>query len=116
MRRSLAALLASRLDLVAVPRNISKPDGSANHPLETDGDERLSAWMEHRLTLATWVKPDAVVLVEVETAVVLRFRPPLNLDKVGEPRARLRAARADMTAASRHWSADMTATTPEVPE
>jgi hypothetical protein len=81
VRRSLAALLASRLDLVAVPRNLARPDGSANYSLETTGDERLSRWMEERLALATWVKPEDVVLADVETAVLLRRRPPLNLTR-----------------------------------
>lgn len=82
LRRSLAALLSDELDLVPMPRNLVKPDGSANFALEQAGDARLSDWMEHRLFLATWVKPDGVFLDNVETAVVRRLRPPLNLDKV----------------------------------
>lgn len=104
VRRSLAALLIDRLDLVAVPRNLARPDGSANYALEAAGDERLSQWMDERLELATWVKPQGVVLDEVETAVLLRLRPPLNLDKVGESRERLRRARGVLAAASRVWS------------
>src|SRR6478735_3475202 len=96
VRRSLAALLADDLGLVPVPRNLAKPDGSANFALEPAGDARLSDWMELRLLLATWVKPDGVLLDDVETAVVRRLRPPLNLDKVGEPRERLRSARKRM--------------------
>ncbi|HVQ18152.1 MAG TPA: hypothetical protein VMT27_03850 [Actinomycetes bacterium] len=103
VRRSLAALLADQLGLVAVPRNIVRPDGSANFSLEAAGDERLSRWMEERLALSTWVKPEDVVLDEVETAVLLRLRPPLNLDKVGESRERLRRARGVLAAASRNW-------------
>jgi hypothetical protein len=103
VRRSLAALLVDGLSLVPVPRNLARPDGSANFALETEGDERLSDWMEHRLALATWVKADGVVLDEVETAVVRRLRPPLNLDKVGEPRERLRVARKHMSNLARAW-------------
>lgn len=106
VRRSLAALLVAQLDLVAVPRNLAKPDGSANYALEVPGDERLSAWMEVRLVLAAWVKPEDVVLEDVETAVLQHLRPPLNLDKVGEPRDRLRRARAVLADASRAWSPD----------
>ena len=106
VRRSLAALLVEELDLVAVPRNLARPDGSANYSLDPAGDERLSVWMEQRLVLATWAKPDDIVLDEVETAVLQRLRPPLNLDKVGEPRDRLRRARSVMASASRVWSAD----------
>lgn len=106
VRRSLAALLAAKLDLVAVPRNLAKPDGSANYSLASASDDCLSEWMEERLVLATWVKPDGLVLDQVETAVLQRLRPPLNLDKVGEPRDRLRRARAALATASRNWSAD----------
>lgn len=87
VRRSFAALLAAGLDLVAVPRNVTKPDGSANYSLDPAGDERLSGWMEERLVLATWVKPDGVLLDEVETAVLQRIPPP-------EPRQGRRATRS----------------------
>ncbi|MCY7286694.1 MAG: hypothetical protein LH624_00175 [Cryobacterium sp.] len=103
VRRSLAALLASELDLRPVPRNPAKPDGSSNFALELAGDQRLTDWMERRLFLATWVKPDGVILDEVETAVVGKLRPPLNLDKVGEPRERLRKTRKHMADISRAW-------------
>ena len=103
VRRSLAAFLADQLDLALVPRNLATPDGSANFTLDPAGDMRLSDWMDKRLTLATWAKPDGVVLDEVETAVVRRLRPPLNLDKVGEPRERLRRARKRMADIARTW-------------
>ncbi len=88
-RRSLAALLVYELGLVAVPRNLDKPDGSANFALDPASDARLSGWMESHLRLATWTKAQGVVLGDIETAVVRRLLPPLNLDKVGEPRERL---------------------------
>jgi hypothetical protein len=88
VRRSLAALLGDHLDLVAVPRNVAKPDGSANFALEPASDARLSTWMEQHL----------------ETAVVLRLRPPLNLDKVGEPRERLRQVRRHLADQARAWT------------
>jgi hypothetical protein len=93
VRRSLAALLTDRLDLAAVPRNLAKPDGSANFGLDSASDARLSDWMEQRLLLATWVSTGDATLGDVETAVVRQLRPPLNLDKVGESRERLREAR-----------------------
>ena len=103
VRRSLSALLVDELSLLAVPRNLARPDGSANFALEPIGDARLSEWMDSRLSLATWVKPDDVYLDEVETAVLRQLRPPLNLDKVGEPRERLRAARRHMAEIARAW-------------
>jgi hypothetical protein len=104
VRRSLAALLVEELDLTPVPRNLLKPDGSANFALEAEGDARLSSWMEEHLSLATWVSPADAVLDEVETAVVRRLRPPLNLDKVGEPRTVLREARKRMATTARNWT------------
>jgi hypothetical protein len=93
VRRSLAALLATKLALVAVPRNLAKPDGSANFALDAASEERLSSWMAERLSLATWVKSAEATLDEMETVIVRRLRPPLNLDKVGESRDELRQAR-----------------------
>lgn len=116
VRRSLAALLVTQLGLVAVPRNLVRPDGSANYSLEPLGDERLSRWMEERLLLSTWVKPQHVLLEEVETAALLRLRPPLNLDKVGEPRERLRRARGAMVAESRKWTVAPEASSPRPEE
>lgn len=62
VRRSLAALLAGGLALVAVPRNEAKPDGSANFGQDVASEARLSDWMEERLSLATWTKSDGVIL------------------------------------------------------
>lgn len=104
VRRSLAALLVDSLALVAAPRNPAKPDGSANFGLDAKSEVRLSEWMTQRLSLATWTKPDDVSLDEMETQVLRRLRPPLNLDKVGEPRERLRQARKRMAEAARAWS------------
>jgi hypothetical protein len=44
-----------------------------------------------------------VFLDDVETAVVRKLRPPLNLDKVGEPRERLRHAWKQMADIARAW-------------
>lgn len=53
LRRSLAALLRNRLSLIPVPRNLDKPDGSANYGLESEGDQRLTDWMHEHLTLGS---------------------------------------------------------------
>ena len=107
VRRSLAALLVDELALVAVPRNLAKPDGSANFGLDVASEGRLSIWMEQRLSLATWSKPEGANLDEIETAVVRRLRPPLNLDKVGESRTRLRDARRRMADTARAWQSSV---------
>jgi hypothetical protein len=107
VRRSLAALLVDELALVAVPRNLAKPDGSANFGLDAVSEGSLSSWMEQRLSLATWSKPESANLDDIETAVVRRLHPPLNLDKVGEPRKRLREARQHMADTARAWQPDV---------
>ena len=109
VRRSLAALLVDELALVAVPRNLAKPDGSANFGLDAASEGTLSRWMEQRLTLATWSKPERANLDEIETAVVRQLRPPLNLDKVGEARTRLREARRRMADTARAWQVSVDA-------
>lgn len=43
VRRSLAALLVNELALVAVPRNLAKPDGSASFGLDTASEGALSS-------------------------------------------------------------------------
>lgn len=72
--------------------------------LEVTGDERLTAWMHAHLRLAVWLKPEGVVLDEVETSVLNDLHPPLNLAKMG-PRGdrRVKDARAAMAAEARAW-------------
>lgn len=72
--------------------------------------------MEKYLVLATWVGPAGVVLGAVEAAVLLRLRPPLNLEKVGETRVRLRVTRGAMATASRNWPVDGGPPAPEMLE
>lgn len=66
---------------------------SASFELDAVSEDGLSSWMEQRLPLVTWSKPEGANLDEIETAVVRGLHPPLNLDEVGEPRNRLREAR-----------------------
>ncbi|MFJ4439744.1 GIY-YIG nuclease family protein [Streptomyces sp. NPDC088923] len=104
LRRTLAALLRDHLALHAIPRNPARPDGSASFALEPGGDARLTEWMRARLCLAVWPGPEGVTLNEIETAVLTRLRPPLNLSKMG-PSAdpRLKAARSALSAEARAW-------------
>lgn len=105
VRRSFAALLREALDLHAVPRNLAKPERFANYALAEGGDERLNEWMHARLTLAVWPAPEEmpVPLGDVETAVIVRFAPPINLDKNPGKLARLKIARAEMAAEAARW-------------
>jgi hypothetical protein len=60
--------------------------------------------MQARLQLACWVRPDGVVLDQVETAVLNRLTPPLNLAKMGPlGNRRVKAERAVLVAESRAW-------------
>ena len=69
VRRSFAALLRNPLGLRGVPRNMACPERPANFGLAAEGDQRLTAWMQERLFLAYWVKPDT----EVD---LMTLRPP----------------------------------------
>jgi hypothetical protein len=66
-----------------------RPKWPANFGLSPEGDERLTAWMRERLFLAYWAKPDTEVnLNDIETAVIKRWPPTLNLVKVDRPSQR----------------------------
>ena len=93
VRRSFAALLRDPLRLRGVPRNMASPERPANFGLEE--------W----LFLAYWVKPDTEVdLNDIETAVIKRWQPPLNLNKVDHPLPALMHARRVMADDARTWA------------
>lgn len=105
VRRSFAALLRNPLGLRGVPRNMACPERPANFGLAAEGDQRLTAWMQERLFLAYWVKPDTEVdLNDIETAVIKRLQPPLNLNKVEHRLPALRHARKVMADDARTWA------------
>lgn len=107
IRRSLAGLLVDVLDLRGQPRNINNPEAFANFGLEPAGDERLTAWMFEHLRLGVWPSPDGVVLDEIETAVLARLLPPLNLDKVATRwRLQVRSGRRRLADQARAWRAE----------
>ncbi len=76
LRRSLAALLRTRLGLTAVPRNPARPEQFAHYALVGADEVRLTTWMEQHLTLSVWV-PDG----------------PVELGAVGSPRLGPRRSR-----------------------
>jgi hypothetical protein len=104
VRRSFAALLRDVLDLHTVPRNLVRPERPANFGLPPEEDERLTRWMHESLTLATWAKEGGQRLDEIETAVLARWQPPLNLSKVAEASRRVKLARATMAAQAHAWA------------
>ena len=104
VRRSFAALLRDSLDLHAVPRNLVHPERPANYGLPPEEDDRLTQWMHESLTLATWAKKGKQRLDEIETAVLARWQPPLNLSKVAQASRRLKLAREAMAAEAHAWA------------
>jgi hypothetical protein len=104
LRRSLAAFLTARLDLVPMPRNPDRPGYFASYGLEPASDKRLTSWMLDRLTIATWPVAGVESLDSVETRVLHALKPPLNLAKITTPlSADLSSARAAMANRARAW-------------
>lgn len=105
VRRSFAALLRDSLDLQGIPRNLAKPSAFSMYSLAGDGDGRLTAWMQQRLTLAVWEAPNMmqVALVDAEAELIRHFTPVLNLDKNPKKLVRLKVARKAMAAEARDW-------------
>lgn len=105
VRRSFAALLRDRLQLRAVPRNLDKPGHFTHYALDGDGDDRLTRWMHERLALAVWPAPiDLTIrLTDVETGVIHRFTPPINIAKNPGRLPRLSSARSAMAAEAADW-------------
>ena len=98
LRRSLAALLVDQLQLRPVPREKAPPHRFAMFALDEPSDGRLTEWMHEHLRLAPWVMPAeaGVALVAVESAVITRWVPPLNLKGSPSPSRELSNARARM--------------------
>ncbi|GAB4098531.1 GIY-YIG nuclease family protein [Sinomonas halotolerans] len=109
VRRSFAALMRDALELQAIPRNPEKPGYFSNYGLTLDGDTRLTAWMHERLSIAVWLRPTTLAhsLKTVESAIIHRWMPPLNIADNPRPLPRLRTAREAMTreASASHPSA-----------
>lgn len=106
-RRSLAALLADELELVAMPRRPTNPEPRkwTHYALEDPGDGRLTKWMCAHLTLAVWAGPPGTRLATVELEVMRAWLPPLNLTGVTTPwTAPVRAARALLAQQAKQWA------------
>ena len=60
--------------------------------------------MHEHLSIAVWPKPSTPApLKSIETAIIVRWTPPLNLDSNPAPAAGLKAARARMADEARRW-------------
>lgn len=100
LRRSLSALLRAEFGFRGRYRNAARPEKSANYGLTRDHDSALSTWMRNNLVAAFWEMPSrAVPLGDVETVVLNRMKPPLNIQKVSHQWTKqVRLARSVMAA------------------
>jgi hypothetical protein len=100
LRRSIAAMLRTTLGLRGQYRNPTRPERPANFGLSYDQDAVLSHWMRENLLAAYWQMPSVPTrLSEVETVVLARLQPPLNIQGVEHQwKARVKKARAVMAA------------------
>jgi hypothetical protein len=105
LRRSLAALLAPGGGYRGMPRNPANHGYFSNFGLSRAHDDDLSCWMRSRLRLSLWPHDAVDELDGVETVVLRRLLPPLNLNKVTTRwRDQVKAARALLADQARAWS------------
>jgi hypothetical protein len=104
LRRSLAALLARDLAFEGVPRNLAKPGYFSNFGLSEEDDAALSSWMNDHLTVAIWPHEEAQQLDRIETDLLRKLLPPLNLSKITTPwTASTKAARKALATQAEEW-------------
>lgn len=87
-----------------IPRNPAKPGYFSNFGLSEAHDDDLSTWMKKTLSLALWPHDVVAELDTIETHVLGRLQPPLNLDKAITPwRDEVKFARKLLAAQARAW-------------
>ncbi|MEL4317952.1 GIY-YIG nuclease family protein [Leifsonia sp. YIM 134122] len=107
IRRSFAALLREQLDLRGQPRNPENPGHFSNFGLPDADDARLSTWMNEKLRISVWAKPETdTELVNVETAVIRAWEPPINIAKNPRKDVHLQAVRRAMADEARGWASE----------
>lgn len=105
VRRSFAALLREHLELTARPRNPAKPGYYSSFGLSPTDDAELTRWMRNRLELAVWSSDGSRPLAAIETNLLRRWQPPLNIAGVQHRwQGFLKAERKVMAAQARAWS------------
>ena len=104
VRRSLAALLRTKLALSGIPRNLRRPADFANFGLSQGDDAVLTAWMRERLQITVWPTDRSRALVDIETDVLRRWNPPLNIAKIDHDwRSFVKQERRVMADQARRW-------------
>ena len=109
IRRSLAALLASRLDLVPIPRSsdINDNDRYDNYTLTAEGEEKLTAWMKDNFKVAYYEVP-ADQVEAMKLALVGYAVPMFNFQHNPENKygAEIKIARKRLAAEAKKNEAD----------
>jgi hypothetical protein len=100
LRRTLSALLRDELGLRGRYRNPARRQKASHFGLSVDHDAALSDWMRSNLLATYWeMTTPAVPLTDVETKVLSRLKPPLNIQKVWHQwRKQVKQARVVMAA------------------
>lgn len=111
VRRSVAAMLKTTLELSGQPRNPAKPGYFSNYGLSPADDKKLTTWMKKHLLLATWALSGTAPLRRIEIQVIQAWEPPLNLtDVVTGWTSKVKSARAVMAEEARRWAEERSST------
>lgn len=104
VRRSFAALLRTELSLSGMPRNPEKPGYFSNYGLSPADDAKLTRWMRDRLEIAVWPTDGSRALADIETDVLRRWNPAINISGVDHRwRSFLKAQRKVMAEQAKAW-------------
>lgn len=95
VRRSFASLLVDVVDLTAIPRSASAKQ--SQFKLDLASESKLTSWMRQNLQVSVWVRAPQPGLGAIETHVIHKLGPALNLDKsTTRWKPQVSAARAEM--------------------
>jgi hypothetical protein len=91
VRRSIGAILKGELRLFARARGQGRSQKDfTNFRFDPEGEERLTVWMREHLSVRTWATSQYEAL---ERALILKLRPPLNLEEWNPKNETMRALR-----------------------
>lgn len=108
VRRSFAALLRSELSLLGMPRNPQKPGYFSSYGLSPADDAKLTRWMRDRLEIAVWPTDGSRALADIESDVLRRWNPAINITGVDHRwRSFLQAQRKVMAEQAKAWKEEV---------